>query len=120
MPQAITHLDTHEWIDNGPKLQKFLNGAQLGLTAPGTSALIQSNGYGALAVGATSSASGSISVQRYIDPEGTIPQGPALTASLSAGTAGVVNATDGVPFASFTITIAGGTLSNVGLLLQAW
>ena len=131
MPQAITHLDTHEWIDNGPKLQKFLTAADIGLSASvaasggNTSNLIQSNGYGSLAVGATSSQAGTLTVQRYLDAAGTVQQGAALTASLTAGTAAVINATDGVPFGSFTVSVSNSgtsaaTLSNVGLLLQAW
>lgn len=131
MPNVITHLDTHEWVDNGPKLQKFLTAADIGLSTSvaasgsSTSSLIQSNGYGAFAVGVTSSQAGTLTVQRYLDAAGTVPQGAALTASLTAGTAAVVNATDGVPFVSFSVSVSNSgtsaaTLSNVGLLLQAW
>lgn len=110
--QSLTHLP----VDAGPLVQVFLTGAQLGLTAPGTTPLMLSGGYPRIAIGATSSSTGSISVQRYLDQAGTIPQGPALTQSLTAATAGVLNVNDGAPFQSFTITIAGGTLSNVGAL----
>ncbi len=131
MPQAISHLDTHDWIDNGPKLQKFLTASNIGLSTSvaasgnNTSNLIQSNGYGAFAVGVTSSQAGTLTVQRYLDAAGTVPQGSVLTATLVAGTAAVVNATDGVPFGSFTISVSNtgtsaATLSNVGALLQAW
>lgn len=110
---------THTPVDSGPLVQAFLSGAQLGLTAPGASALIQAGGYPKLAIGATSSATGSISVQRYIDAAGTIPQGAALTQALTAATPGVLNVTDGLAFQSFTITIVGGTLSNVGCLFSS-
>ncbi|MGC9237754.1 MAG: hypothetical protein ACP5GF_12785 [Thiomonas sp.] len=131
MPNVIAHLDTHEWVDNGPKLQKLLTASELGLStsvaASGSNAsnVIQSNGYGAFAVAVTSTQAGTISVQRYLDPAGTIPQGAALTASLTANTAAVVNATDGAPFGSFVVTVtnsgsSAATLSNVGALLQAW
>lgn len=111
---------THQPIDNGPACQVYLTGAEFGLTAPGTSALVQSGGYRELAVGVTNSVAGSVAVQRYLDAAGTIPQGPAVSASLTAATAGVVNVTDGVPFQSFRVTVTGaGTLSNVALLMQS-
>lgn len=116
---AKTQTDVHTPVDSGPLVQAFLTAAQLGLTSPGTSPLMSSGGYPRIAVGATSSATGSISVQRYLDAAGTIPQGPALTQALSAATAGVLNVSDGAPFQTFTVTITGGTLSNVGALLQS-
>ena len=128
---TINHQDAHEWVDNGPKLQHFLTAAEIGLSTSvaasgsNTSALIGSCGYGAFALGVTSTQAGTITVQRYIDAEGTIPQGAALTATLTAGAPATVNATDGVPFQSFTVEVSNSgtsaaTLSNVGLLLQAW
>ena len=116
---ANSQTDVHTPVDSGPLLQAFLSAADLGLTTPGTSPLQLSGGYPRIAVGATSSATGSITVQRYLDAAGTIPQGPALTQALTAATAGVLNAADGAAFQSFTVAIAGGTLSNVGCLLQS-
>lgn len=110
---------THTPVDSGPLVQAFMTGAQLGLTAPGTSSLIAAGGYPKLAIGATSTTTGNISVQRYIDAAGTIPQGAALTQALTAGAAGVLNVTDGLAFQSFTITITGGTLTNVGCLFSS-
>ncbi len=107
-------------MDQGSVAQVALSQTQLGLAAPGTGPLIQSGGYTKLAVGATNSVSGSIVVQRYLDIAGTIPQGAPLTQALSAGVAGVLNVTDGLPFLSFTVGITGsGTLTNVGALLQS-
>ena len=111
--------NVHAAADAGALCQAFLTGAEIGLSAPGTSPLLMSGGYPRLAIGATSSATGSISVQRYLDQAGLIPQGAALTQALTAATAGVLNVNDGAPFQSFTVTISGGTLSNVGLLFQS-
>lgn len=112
--------DVHTPVDSGPLLQAFLNATELGLTTPGTSPLMMSGGYPNLSVGATNSVAGSIVVQRYLDEAGTIPQGPALSQSLTAGTPGVLNVNDGAPFQSFTVQITGaGTLTNVGALLQS-
>lgn len=130
MPEVISHQDTHDYVDCGPKLQKFLTAANIGLStsvaAAGTnpSAPISSNGYSAFAVGVTSSQAGTLTVQRYLDASATIPQGPALTATLTAAIAAVVNATDGVPFGSFTVSVsntgtAAAALTNTGVLLQA-
>lgn len=115
-----TQADVHTPVDSGPLLQAYLTGTDIGLTAPGTSQLIASGGYPKFAVGATNSVAGSINVQRYLDAAGTIPQGAALTTSLSAGVAGVLNANDGLPFQSFTVNITGaGTLSGVAVLMQS-
>lgn len=113
--QSITHTP----VDSGPLVQAFLTGAQLGLAAPGTSPLQLAGGYPKLAVGATSSATGSLSVQRYIDQAGLIPQGAPLTQALTAATPGVLNIADGAAFQSFTVTITGGTLTNVGCLFSS-
>lgn len=130
MPEVLSHLDTHDYVDCGPKLQKLLTAANIGLPAsvPASgsviSAPILSSGYSAFAVGVTSSQAGTVTVQRYLDTAATIPQGAPLTANLTAASAGVVNATDGAPFASFTVRVsnsgsAAASLSNVGVLLQA-
>ncbi len=115
-----TQADTHLPVDAGPLLQAYFTGAAIGLTAPGTSQLIPSCGYPRIAVAAENTVAGSINVQRYLDEAGTIPQGPALTQSLTAATAGVLNISDGNPFQSFTVNITGaGTLSGVAVLLQS-
>jgi hypothetical protein len=44
-------------------------------------------------------------VQRYIDRPGTIAQGSASTASITANTPVVLNITDGKPYQVFSITI---------------
>lgn len=114
-----TQSNVHVVTDTGPMCQVLLNQAQLQLAAPGTSPVMQSAGYTKLAVAATSSTAGQITVQRFIDEFGQIPQGPALTQALTAGASGVLNITDGVPFLSFTVAISGGTLTGVAALLQA-
>lgn len=117
---ARTQADTHTPVDSGPLLQAYLTGPSIGLSAPGTSQLIPSGGYPKIAVAATNTVAGSISVQRYLDAAATIPQGPALTQALSAGTPGVLNVADGAPFQSFDVTITGaGALSGVAVLLQS-
>lgn len=88
-----------------------------------TSNLIPSDGFQIGAVGVTSSQAGQIIVQRYLDDAGQVKQGAALTASLVANTAQVLNITDGNPFASFTVEITntGGStanLTNLAILLQ--
>lgn len=117
---APSQADTHLPADSGPLLQVFLTAAQIGLTAPGTSALIQSGGYPRIAVAATNSVAGSINVQRYIDAAGTIPQGAALTQALTGGVSGILNVSDGAPFLSYTVAITGaGTVTGFGVLMQS-
>ena len=67
-----------------------------------TSNLIFTLGMQLAAIGVTSSQTGLITVQRYLDDAGLIKQGAALTQALAAATPAVLNITDGNPFASFT------------------
>lgn len=91
-----------------------------------TSAII-SNGYKVIAVGVTSSGTGALNIQRYLDREGTIPVTAVSTTPLVAATPLVVvvnSGTDGIPFASFSIVItntSGGTvtITKFFCLLQA-
>lgn len=122
-----TQTQSHNIADVGPVAQVFISQTKLGIgttagstVGNGLSNLQQACGYKALAVGATSSATGVLSVQRYIDAAGTIAQGAAITANLTAGTPGLVNITDDAPFLSFTVSVSGtGTLTNVAALLNA-
>lgn len=89
-----------------------------------TSNLLQSSGHKVLAVGVTSTQTGAINIQRYLDAAGTVAQGAALTQALTASTAAVLNVTDGLPFMSFTVKItntgaSAATLSNLAILMQA-
>jgi hypothetical protein len=114
---------THQQIDNGPVLQVYLNPAQLGLTTelPSAGNLIPAGGYKSMAVCAQSTSAGILTVQRYIDTEGAIPQGPQLTLDMVAGENMTLNINDNAPFQSFIVIITGpvGTLSDCGVLLNA-
>ena len=131
MPWASTE-------ENGGFIQPFAVGPVMQalpipqVATPGTIAasgtydagLMPSDGYKVLAVGATLSNAGSIAVQRYIDANGTVPQGVAVTAALTAGAAGILNVNDGLPFASFDVKVVNSgstvaTLTNFGMLLNA-
>jgi hypothetical protein len=88
-----------------------------------TSNLILADGMETGAVGVTSSQTGLITVQRYLDDAGTVKQGAALTQALAANTPATLEITDGNPFASFTVDISntGGSTANLtslGILLQ--
>ena len=83
-----------------------------------------SDGYKVLAIGATLSNAGTISVQRYIDVDGTVPQGAAVTVALTAGSPGILNINDGLPFATFDVKITNGAatvanVTNFAMLLNA-
>jgi hypothetical protein len=117
-------------VSQGPSMQAIVPASVHNLAstiaASGNtlSNLIVTDGYKTLSVGVTSTQTGQISVQRYLDDAGTVKQGAAVTAALTANTAGVCNVTDGNPFSSYTVTITntGGstaTLSNLAILQQA-
>ena len=114
----------------GPTVQALVPAAVhgLGTSVPASGTIVSNpiltDGYKVAAVGVTSTQAGQIQVQRYLDEAQTVKQGPALTATLTANTAQVLNVTDGYPFASFTVTItnssgSAATLSGLGILLQA-
>lgn len=86
--------------------------------------LIVTEGFSLISAGLTASQNGTLSIQRYLDAGGTVPQGAVVQAALVANTAGNLDVLDGKPFASFKLTVtnsAGSTssLSNFALLLQA-
>jgi hypothetical protein len=115
----------------GPALQCIQSAAQLGLNAsvPASGNLagsvIVSNGWKLFSVGLKSTQAGQISVQRFLDLAGTVPQGAAVTAALTANTAAYATVgTDGLPFASVQVTVSNSgasvaTLSSVQGLFQA-
>jgi hypothetical protein len=115
----------------GPALQCLQSAAQLGLNAnvPATGnlpgAIVVSNGWKLFSVGLKSTQAGNLSIQRFLDLAGTVPQGAAVTAALTANTAAYATVgTDGLPFASVQVTVSnsGGsaaTLSAVQGLFQA-
>ncbi len=89
-----------------------------------TSDFIPSGGMTGIAVGATSTQAGMISVQRFLDMAATIPIGAPATASLSAGTANGLTITDGVIFLSFTVSLsnsssAAASLTGLAVVQQA-
>ncbi len=117
-------------VDMGSPLQCELSATDINLAlsvaASGTSAsnIILNGGFKSFAFATKSTEAGSISIQRYLDQAATIPQGAAITASLTANTDAVANNVDGKPFQSMIITVSnsGGstaTLTNTLLLLQA-
>ncbi|WP_186033496.1 hypothetical protein [Burkholderia gladioli] len=115
----------------GPALQCLQSAAQLGLAgnvpANGNLAgpVLVSNGWKLFSVGLKSTQAGLISVQRFLDLAGTVPQGAAVTAALTANTAASATVgTDGLPFASVQVTVtnssgSAATLSAVQGLFQA-
>lgn len=83
-------------------------------------------GLSQISAGCILSSSGSISIQRYLDAAGTIPQGSPVSTNLLPGVGGSVAIGDGLPFASYNITVAGtpgATVSNfacIGRSVEAY
>lgn len=134
MPQSSTELNTqyYEPVANGPVAQADISSwAGIGtvpttIAASGnfTSNVIYADGYKVVACAALSSQVGAITIQRYVDKAGTLPQGAAISATITGGTAQVANANDGLPFQSFKVAITNtsGSVANLTgfcLLLNA-
>lgn len=143
MPNTGTEATGQYWepFAVGPVAQVDLVSSDPGLLNPGagnalptigtisaagnwTSAVVYADGFKAIGVGAKSTQTGAINIQRYLDRAGLVPIGAVLTAALLANTAQWLSANDGVPFQSFTIQITntGGsaaTVTNFAALLSA-
>lgn len=59
----------------------------------------------AIAVGAKLSVAGTLSLQRYVDNAGLIPQGAPVNLSLQPGIAASVTVGEGVPYLSYAVSI---------------
>lgn len=139
MPLVSTEALGQYWepVANGPVAQVELVSSDptlLGATLPTTgtiaaasnwlSSVVVSDGFKSISVGAKSTQTGAINIQRYIDRAGTIPVGAVITASLVANTAQWVTSNDGVAFQSFTVQItntgaSAATITNFGVLMNA-
>lgn len=89
-----------------------------------SSGLLQNAQQSTIAVGANLSVGGALSIQRYVDNAGLIPQGSATSLSLSAGVAASVTVGDGAPFLSYVVTVTPGgnaaaTLTTLAITLRA-
>src|SRR5580658_8108760 len=83
--------------------------------------IMNAAGLKALAAACTLSQAGSIAIQRYIDPAGTIAIGAAISQVITANVAATVAVNDGLPAAAWQVTISNssgstGNLSAVAFL----
>ena len=99
--------------------------ATLAASAAWQSGIIPCGGVPAIAASAQLTTAGTLTIQRYIDPAGTVLIGAAITQALAANTLGYAwNGRDGLPAASFQVTLtntSGGTatITSVNLLETA-
>ena len=133
MPLVSNELGSqyYEPFANGPNAQVDLSAWQYvqpsgTIAAAGnfTSGVLPGDGFRYISVGLTSSQNGSLQIQRYLDAAGTVAQGAAVTQTLTAATAAVLNVNDGLIFRSFTIKITntGGspaTITNFAFLMSS-
>ena len=128
MPRVQTKGEFYQPRAHGGAMQSFLPSTDFATTIPATSGiaspLYTSDGFAKITVAAQITQAGSISVQRYVDPAGALPQGTPQSAALAANTAAVLNIADGLPFGSFTVTLnnsagSAATVTAVQVLLQS-
>lgn len=131
MPLVSNEANSQYWepFANGPVAIADLSSTQAPpatIVASGNyiSPVMPGDGFKVMSATVTSSQAGAISIQRYFDQAGTIPQGAPVSTTLVAATPAVVTVNDGLPYRTFTykITNTGGStanLTNFGLLLQA-
>jgi hypothetical protein len=90
-----------------------------------TSNLISADGFRSIAAGVELTQAGTIKIQLYVDQAGNVPQGTAVSTTLTANEANSVSTYDGAPFQSFTVTItnssgsSAATVSDFVLLMNA-
>jgi hypothetical protein len=96
----------------------------LTVSANWNSGVLNGDGYKVLSAGVTSSLTGTLAIQRYIDMAGLVPQGAPSSVSLAAATPGILNFTDGLPYATFRVIVTNTgagttTLTNFAILMSA-
>lgn len=132
MASQSTQLQVNTPFDVGSVSQVQLSETQIGLSltiaasSENNSEIVLSGGYKSFCVGLTSSQDGELSIQRYIDREGNVPQdnNDPFTISFVATQPVSLNVSDGKPFQSIKITVSNSsgsiaTISNFLLLFQA-
>ena len=114
----------------GPHAQIVLPLGPLGLpttvaaSAGWVSPPIANCGYTHITLGWTSSAGGTLSLARFVDPACTVSIGAAVTQAVVAATAVALENNDGKGFSGFTVTFTNtsaslATLSSIALLLSS-
>jgi hypothetical protein len=99
--------------------------ASVAASSSAQTSLIVTEGFKLISAGIKTGQNGTMSVQRYLDAGGTVPQGASASVALTANTAANLDVLDGKPFASFILTVtnssgsSASTISNFALLLQA-
>jgi hypothetical protein len=90
--------------------------ATLASSASAYSGVIAAQGYHAVTASILSSQNGTLSIQRYLDPACTMPQGIVASTSITAGVQATVNLpSDGSPFEYLQVTVSnsGGSTANL-------
>lgn len=98
--------------------------ASIAANSSAQTSLIVTEGFMLISAGIKTTQAGTMSIQRYLDAGGTVPQGAAVSINLASNTFINLDITDGKPFASFQLTVSNSsgstsTISNFALLLQA-
>lgn len=88
------------------------------------SSLIVTEGFSLISAAIKTTQAGTMTIQRYLDAGGTVPQGAPVSVNLTANSFANLDITDGKPFASFQLTVSNSaastaTISNFALLVQA-
>lgn len=115
-------------ISQGPAYQVVIPASNhnmpVSIAGSGTanSSILPSNGFQTIIATVNSSQNGTIAIQGYIDPAGTIAHGSAVSTSLTSGTA--ASATLSGQFQTFKVTITNSsgstaTLSNFQIFMSA-
>ncbi len=97
--------------------------ASIAANGSAQTSLIVTEGFSLISAGITASQNGTMSIQRYLDAGGSVPQGAIVQVALTANAAANLDVLDGKPFASFKLTVtntagAVSNLTNFALLVQ--
>ena len=130
--QVPSQSDVNAPVNIGSVVQVLKNAndadVQLPLLIPASntvnSQIILAGGYKNIAIGMTSNQAVTLTVQRYLDLKGLIPQGSSFSLNFTAGQSATLNINDDKPFLSFTIAINNASANNAiispfALVLQA-
>lgn len=124
MPRVSSQTTSGYWEPEavGPVAQCDYSSLVPGTLAGGGSfdtGIIYADGFKAIAIGVLMSQAGTLSIQRFLDAAGKIPQGAVVTQAVTANAPAVLNVNDNLPFNYVQVKIINGAAGAVATLAAA-
>ncbi|WP_293857239.1 hypothetical protein [uncultured Alsobacter sp.] len=112
----------------GPVVQCYPAAVAPGASIPASSSydsgILCADGFKAIGAAIKMNQAGTLTITRYLDAAGALPQGAPSSVAITANTQATLNITDNLPFAYFRVQIANSagsvaTIANFAFLMNA-